>query len=91
MTDDIEASIALKKRIHMRWTTTQEEIDKTIDYIIDSICVVCSNNITERIKKEGMNPKELENYEKAKADEIQNEKDLEKQIKQKREKEHGKH
>ena len=91
MAIDNEASIALKKRIHMRWTSTQEEIDKTIDYIIGSICIQCSNNIKEKIKKEKMNPHELENYEKAKADEIQNEKDLQEQNKLRREKEDGKH
>lgn len=64
MANKEDTKIALKKKIHMRWTSTQEEIDKTIDYIVDSICAVCANNLTEQIKKEKMNPEELEKYEK---------------------------
>ena len=65
-----DTKIALKKKIHFQWTSTQEEYEKTIDFIVDTICPVCADTITERIKKDKMSPEERKKYEKDLAEKI---------------------
>ena len=46
-----EAKKTIKKNIHFEWMTKQEEVDKMIDLLVDSVCNVCADNIITKIKK----------------------------------------
>jgi len=46
-----EAKTTVKKNVHFQWTSSQEEVDKMIDLLVDSVCNVCAVNITKKIEE----------------------------------------